>query len=76
MVSTENVATQFCQQKGGEFGITQATLVDCIRGVNTHLVKEVDAHVQKIKQEAQAAKAAQAEAEEERMRTVTVSLDV
>lgn len=67
-VSTTSVATQFCQQKGGEFGITQETLPECVNGVNNHLLKEVEAFVQKKQAAAQAAKEASS-------RTVTVSIE-
>lgn len=74
-VSTEAVATQFCQQKGGEFGITEDTLPDCVRGVNKHLVGEVQAQQQALRNQQIAALAAE-KAELDRLRSVTVDLTI
>lgn len=41
LTTAQRVAEQFCRQKGGEFGVTEATLPACINSIASHVANVV-----------------------------------
>lgn len=42
LVSTQQVAIEFCRQKGGEFGITESNFPACVTAVQQHVDKTIN----------------------------------